>query len=121
MLYISNAFSLSMLDKEQQSLPYLTGGRLGGRIAWPRYPRPIHLDEARDFVVKFADGIESVVGHQGTAAIIGGLLGVETPYNRKSIKLNLEDTLLVAQYVGPRLPEGATELPEGATFEWWIV
>jgi hypothetical protein len=28
------------------------------------------------------------------------------------------DVLLVGQYVGPRPPEGTTELPEGAEVRW---
>ena len=30
-------------------------------------------------------------------------------------------TLFVGQYKGPRLPEGATALPEGAIVEWAMV
>ena len=48
-------------------------------------------------------------------------LGIPVPVNRKSIKLGSGDILLVGQYVGPRLPEGATELPENATIEWWAI
>ena len=29
--------------------------------------------------------------------------------------------MLVAQYSGPRLPEGATALPAGARIEFWLV
>lgn len=47
-------------------------------------------------------------------------------YRRFSVDWELgegaEDALtLVGQYRGPRLPDGATTLPEGATIEWWHV
>jgi hypothetical protein len=31
------------------------------------------------------------------------------------------DRVLVGQYSGTRLPEGATTLPEGATIRWLVV
>jgi hypothetical protein len=37
------------------------------------------------------------------------------------VKLNQGTRLLVGQYDGPRLPEGATSLPEGATLTWFKV
>jgi hypothetical protein len=57
----------------------------------------------------------SIVGHEDTARILG------VPFNRKSVKLREGDKLYVAQYDGPRLPEGATALPEGAKFIWYEV
>lgn len=57
-------------------------------------------------------GYLSAIGHPATAAI----LGVEC--NRETVRLDRGETVLVAQYDGPRLPEGATELPEGASFRW---
>jgi hypothetical protein len=40
---------------------------------------------------------------------------------RKYMSEEIGEGVLVAQYRGPRLPEGATELPEGATIEWYVV
>jgi len=40
---------------------------------------------------------------------------------RKDFKLDADTCLLVAQYVGPRLPEGATALPPGANIEYYVV
>ena len=61
---------------------------------------------------------ESVIGHEDTARIVGSILGREVKANRKSILLDDLTVLYVAQYKGPRLPEGATTLPEGATIEF---
>ena len=78
---------------------------------------PISVDDARLYAKL---GVESIVGHPDTAAVIGNLLGIEVPVNRASINIGPEG-LLLAQYSGPRLPEGATTLPEGAKIEFWLV
>jgi hypothetical protein len=66
--------------------------------------------------------VESAVGHADTAAIIGGLLGRPFPMNRVSVPaLEAGGVLFVAAYQGPRLPEGATQLPLGATLVFYRV
>lgn len=37
------------------------------------------------------------------------------------LDLDTVHRMLVAQYCGPRLPEGCKELPEGAEIEWWLI
>jgi hypothetical protein len=49
------------------------------------------------------------------------MLGVSLPACRRSITISPEEAILVAQYTGPRLAEGATALPEGAKIEWFSV
>lgn len=65
--------------------------------------------------------VESAIGHQDTAKVVSDILDFEVKPNRVSIKLNENDVLYVAQYTGPRLPEGATTLPEGAILEFFEV
>lgn len=62
--------------------------------------------------------VPSAVGHAETAELFGRLLGVRVPCHRATVSLRPGDTLLVGQYSGPRLPEGATELPAGAAIRW---
>lgn len=115
-LYIGNAFSLSMLDRETQQR------EVGNPFATVRIPRPV--DDPIGFIANYATaGVEviSAVGHADTAAVFSAVLDRPIGVNRVSIKLTGEDRLLVGQYIGPRLPEGATTLPEGATIEWWVV
>lgn len=64
---------------------------------------------------------ESVVGHFDTAKLFSSVLGIEIPANRVTVTLTSEEQLLVGQYRGPRLPEGTTTLPEGATIQWFLV
>jgi hypothetical protein len=116
-IVICNAFSLSMLDRVQQS----------GRDAMDgvRVPRPISEETLNEYCRMMLSGeikFKSAVGHADTAMVFSNELGLPILTNRVSVKLTDPETrALVGQYVGPRLAEGATRLPEGATIEWWIV
>jgi hypothetical protein len=55
------------------------------------------------------DAFESSVGHQDTANLLG------VPMVRSNTRLNAGEEMLIAQFMGGRLPEGATSLPEGIT------
>ena len=79
--------------------------------------RPLTVEEA----AKLAVDCISAVGHADTAAVFSSDLGVMVPANRTTIALRKGDKLLVGQYRGPRLPEGAKDLPEGSTIEWVLV
>ena len=70
---------------------------------------------------RFAADCVSAVGHADTAAVFSSVLGVEIPCNRVTVALKDGDVALVGQYSGPRLPEGATSLPEGAAIKWLVV
>jgi len=96
--YILNAFSLGMLPA----------------VACNLAVRPLTREEAREL----ADGAESAVGHESTAAIFGAELDRHVICARSTVALQRGDVAVVGQYVGPRLPEGATQLPEGARIEW---
>lgn len=99
-MYLLNAFSLNMLASNADI-----------------HVREVSLDIARN-LAKIAT---SAVGHADTAAVFADVLGVPVPTNRVSVTLGEGDAALVGQYSGPRLPEGATSLPEGATIKWMIV
>lgn len=95
--YLSNAFSLQMLD---------TAAAHEIRTA------PVTASETAQAL---SGGFTSAIGHADTARVVSGLLGLDVPCNRANIRLTAADTLYVAQVTGGRLPEGATELPEGMT------
>ena len=103
MIIITNAFSINMLTSSTN-------------VNFER----ISTETARTFI-KEADDIISAIGHADTAHIVGDILGIEVEPNRMSVQLTSDETLLVAQYTGPRLPEGATTLPEGAVINFWLV
>ena len=103
MKYIVNSFSLNMLStfKVNISLTELS------------------LEQAR--LEYDCSRNQSAIGHADTAKIVSALLQKEVPCNRATLSLKAGDSLLVAQYRGPRLPEGCTVLPEGSTIEWALV
>lgn len=99
MKYLVNAFSLNMVGAKARIEVY-----------------PLTLDEAKACLA--TDGHISAIGHVDTAAIVSEALGQKVEASRLTVSLQPGDELVVAQYVGPRLPEGATTLPEGARLEW---
>lgn len=112
---VCNAFSLSMLDRDAQRR------NANDPIAQPRIPHP--CDDPNGFLAAWEQhaAIESAVGHADTAALFSAALGREVPCNRINVKVDADTRLLIGQYIGPRLPEGATQLPEGARIEWWVI
>lgn len=95
MLYLTNAFSINMLDFEKNKLFELK------------------IYEADESFVKNAitDALElnnftSVIGHEATAKILTEILGVNIPFNRTQVKLMKGDIAIVFQLVGIRLEEG---------------
>ena len=102
-IYICNAFSLSMLDRNGAQ----------------RAPTAISLETAKRFA-RAASAV-SAVGHADTAAVFSEILGVPVICDRITVKLTTNDLALIGQLTGPRLPEGCKTLPENATIEWWII
>lgn len=73
----------------------------------------------------------NAIGHADTDAVVrchlegvardGGLSLTIPVGKRETVKFDTTVILVVAQYKGPRLPEGATVLPVGAEIEFWAV
>jgi len=103
MVILSNAFSISMLPEFPVNLEI----------------RKISVEDVKTLLLQ--DGYLSAVGHEDLVKRIRELLGIPIQVNRVSVKLDRADTLVVAQYIGPRLPEGATTLPEGARIEFFEI
>ena len=100
MTQLFNAFSLNMIAE---------------------FPVTVHIseltrEEARAMLAEH--GFVSGVGHANTAAVFSHELGLHVEANRMTVSLNPGDSVVVGQFSGPRLAEGATELPEGATIKW---
>lgn len=86
-MFLLNAFSLQMLQD---------------------FPATVRIEE----VEKIPEGLESAIGHQDTANVLGVLC------NRVNVTLKKGDIAFVAQLQGGRLPEGSTTLPEGFSFKF---
>jgi len=91
---LANAFSINMLSGD--SVVKFT---------------QITAEQARELL---KDRIESFVGHNDTANVLTTLLGIPITINRASLIAQQGERFIVAQFSGPRLPEGTTSLPEGA-------
>lgn len=88
------------------------------------FPATITVEEiskGRVSAMLAIDGIHSVVGHADTAAVFQRELGIVVDCNRETIALTRGEKVIIGQYRGPRLAEGATSLPEGATIQWLLV
>ena len=104
---IANAFSLNMLDLSE-GLTYLEVYATSAEL----------VQEEISIAEKRGREVVSIVGHADTAALLSVELGREVPTNRVSYTMGDDDVLFVGQYQGPRLPEGAKELPAGAKIAW---
>ena len=86
MLYILNAFSISMLPPEGAVVKV----------------SPISLGEAKALL---NEGFESAVGHESTAQLLSTLLGMEVPPRRVAIAMSPGDRAVIFQ-LRTRLEEG---------------
>lgn len=103
-MYLGNAFSLNMVQGECN----------------------VEIREIADPIGLLSNSVfKNVIGHPETDVLVRNILEkgglVVPPGERATIRLALGDVLVVAQYVGPRLTEGATSLPAGATLVWFSV
>ena len=78
----------------------------------------ITTDQAKEIL---DNNIESFIGHTDTANVLTTILGVPILVNRASLIAQKGESFIVAQFSGPRLPEGTTSLPEGAKITFWLV
>lgn len=116
MRYVCNVFTIAMAPK-------------GGLLDF----EPIVPERAR-FLIQYPDmgphhqlAITHAVGHEQTAQLANNQLaaGPEeerlplVKFARISVQLEPGDDLIICQYIGPRLPEGITVLPEGAEIRWY--
>jgi hypothetical protein len=115
---LCNAFSINMMDR-------MLGGQNVIFI-------PVAKAAAKALVENHRRRGEftCAIGHPDTARVVAGLLDqsenvaeewAEVAATRPTVTLDRETSLIVAQYRGPRLEVGATELPEGASIEFWQV
>jgi len=105
-VYLVNSFSLNMLDE-------LEHARLSIRV--------ISKDEIYELM---DENFIPAIGHANTAILVGDILFPETGaffFNRETVALKSGDACVVAQYRGPRLPEGQVFLPNGASIQFYLV
>lgn len=89
-IYVGNTFTVNFLSQLSCTVEFK-------EISWKEFDEII----SKDFVNYF--------GHEDVAHMVG------LEPNRITIAAKPGDIIVFSQYRGPRLPEGAIELPEGAT------
>lgn len=100
---IFNAFSIQMISSfDEASVSF----------------KKISTEQTKNLL---ADGVDSFIGHADTATVVGGLLGMEIPCQRRFGTLVPNETAIVAQVIGGRLPEGCTTLPDGMAIQFFQV
>jgi hypothetical protein len=102
--FICNAFSVNMLSEQSPTWVHV---------------QPITIEHARDLAREF--DAQSAVGHVETAEVFADLLRRPVEQNRTTLKLGIDDAVILGQYYGPRLKEGATRLPSGAQVKWFLI
>jgi hypothetical protein len=102
MWYIGNAFSLSMLSGD-------------GMIRCQKAT----VEQVKLWLSRVP--YVSYMGHADVARVVSNQLGVDVSVNRINVVLKAGDNVVVTQYVGPRLPEGTTRLPDGARIDYYLV
>ena len=103
---LANAFSLQMIQGDSEKIAV----------------KKVSTDYVKEYLYGRWAEVVSAIGHADTARIVGGLLkGEELPANRINVTLGAGELLIVAQVTGGRLPEGATEFPDGVTLQFYFV
>jgi hypothetical protein len=104
MIYFTNAFSFNMLNTKDKL----------GLISFTSLKKA-------DVLLELNAPWISAHGHVDTAAVVSSDLGIEVKPNRINVLVQEGDKVLISQYKGPRLPEGATSLPPGTEIEYLLL
>lgn len=108
MITLCNAFSLNMLDCDFCDINI----------------QKVSVDYVNNFINFIKnDYVQNAIGHKETDVLVRNMLNNENIPVGERMNVTLEELnyLVVAQYKGPRLPEGATQLPEGARIEFFVI
>ena len=106
-MYLVNALSINMFGNIDETISVKV--------------TPVSLEQVKAIITENKDNFVSAIGHVDTARILSNMLEIEVAVSRANVKIISGDYAVVAQYVGPRLPEGATQLPEGAEIRFFVV
>ena len=114
-MIITNAFSINMLTQGDISLNFI------------RLPN-VATARMHCLIALCNETLVNAIGHRDLDIIVRQQLNLSADVlptgQRMTIHFPMDrDTdqqMLIAQYIGPRLPEGTTILPANATIEYWL-
>jgi len=81
--------------------------------------QPISREVARDMLT--GSEFLSIIGHKDLAEVVSSDLGVKITANRVTYTVDGKTAMLICQYRGERLPEGAKKLPKGSNVDYYYV
>ena len=103
-MFLLNAFSINMLQD---------------------FPATVKVEEiSKEYAQEQLLEVEvsNLIGHPDTDRVVRKELDIGLPEGkRETVKLFSGEWAVVAQYIGPRLEEGATQLPEDAKIKYFLV
>ena len=100
--YLTNAFSLNMLSSSESIIKI----------------KEVSKEQTKNIL---GDDYTNAIGHTDLANVVANDLNIDITANRITVTIQPKDTLVVAQYRGPRLAEGTTILPPGATIKYYVL
>ncbi len=110
LIYVCSAFSGNMMSKEIDDAGIAIRRLTEGEV------RPF-LDAQVDC---YHRRVVPAVGNKALCPLIEKILGRPDLHSSTQIMLEEGDKCLVAHYDGPKIPEGATEVPEGGKITWML-
>ena len=112
-LFITDELDLSLLDRQIQRFA------LDSRVPVPCDDPVAYLTGRIQYDPALR--IESIVADGSLADLFSVVLRIPVAERRIKVRLTKDETALIGHYQGPRLAFGATELPLGATLDWWLL
>jgi hypothetical protein len=118
---LCNSFSINMLNTALIE-------EVGGKTITFRPITPLKAAELVQNGLK-SESFKNAVGHSTSDGLIRGQLeevlpkieGMIPKGKRETVKLSGGELVIVGQYIGPRLNEGAIALPENSQIKYWLI
>lgn len=121
-LYVSDSFHLSVLDRSAQHEPQRQSGSWHRTlVVGTRIPVPITLEQAKN-LVRLSKTVVSAIEGAVPAIIISNLLEKDLDQNKIIFKLSKFDALIIAvpKDCNTFSKEWVDTIP-GSDIEWWLV
>lgn len=81
--------------------------------------QPISQRKTYEILDEF--GVDSFVNQPNMAALLGSMLGLEIDVNKELLVLTKDEPIIIAEYIGIKLPPFVSVLPNGAMIKFYLV
>lgn len=110
-LYVSNAFSLNMINKALQDVAV-------DILLTPMTAEQVALEVT---CAKATDSLSVSMSGNATVKLFNSVCSTDLGLDHCKIDLGQDDKLIVMQYNGPRLTEDTVSVPKGGTLKFFMV